>query len=198
MNNTNINNNRFTITCNDAFNTLRHIYDITNNCSGININYIAQMAETIHKRKNTWFGSVESPMDIIIIKQIIGKNGFHLKKFTSKYGVDLIWHDRVANIFMVWGNKPCLIGALYALQRQIKRFVLKHEKDMEELANMTSNMTTLQVNELNVNELNVNELNVNELNVNELNVNDASSNLSRLREEEEYDEPASKRMKTNL
>jgi hypothetical protein len=74
---------------------------------------------------------------------------------------------------MVWGNKPCLIGALYALQRQIKRFVLKHEKDMEALANMTSNMTTLQVN-------------------------DASSNLSRLREEEEYDEPASKRMKTHF
>uniref|UniRef100_A0A6C0IIB3 K Homology domain-containing protein n=1 Tax=viral metagenome TaxID=1070528 RepID=A0A6C0IIB3_9ZZZZ len=136
---------RFPITSNDATDTLRHIYNVTTNCSGININYIMQMAENITKRKQTWFGTLEAPTDIVVIKQIIGKNGFHLKKFTSKYGVDLIWHDRVTNIFMVWGNKPCLIGALHALKRQIKRFLLKQEKDLEALEQMARSMTTLDV-----------------------------------------------------
>ena len=101
INKTDILPSRFSITKNDSLNTLLHIYDVTNNCSGINIHYIAQMAENIHKRKQTWFGTIEAPSDSDIIKQIIGKNGFHFKKFTSKYGVDLIWHDRATNVFMV-------------------------------------------------------------------------------------------------
>jgi len=122
----------FPITSNDATNTLKQIHHVTNSFSGINPEYIGKMTETIHKRKITWVGTIEAPTDIAVMKQIIGKNGFHLKNFTNKYAVELIWHDRLTNTFMVWGNKRCIIAALHAINRQIKRISAKHIEGLTE------------------------------------------------------------------
>ena len=138
---------RFAISCNNANTTLQHIHNITNNCAGINIEYIGKIYEIINKRCHTWVGSIESPADSALIKQIIGKNGFHLKQFTRKYGVELIWHDRDSNMFLVWGNKPCLISALYALQRQVSRFIEKQAKLLSALENISLSMDSIQMAE---------------------------------------------------
>lgn len=127
----------FPITSNNATDTLKQIHHVTNSFAGISPEYIGKITETIHKRKMTWVGTIEAPGDSEIIKQIIGKNGFHLKNFTNKYDVDLIWHDRFTSTFMVWGNKHCIITALHAIKRQIKRF---SEKNVD---GITENLMTL-------------------------------------------------------
>jgi hypothetical protein len=109
----------------DGLDSLQQIHNVTRGFQ-INMFFLANMTEAIYKRKHTWFGSIDAPPDVDLIKQIIGKNGFHLKQFTVKYGADLIWHDRVTNKFMVWGAKKVLINTLYALVRQIGRFVINH------------------------------------------------------------------------
>ena len=160
---------RFPIISYDATNTLRQIHNITNNFSGINPAYIGKMMETIHKRPITWVGTLDAPTDIGLIKQIIGKNGLHLKSFTNKCCVDLIWHDRLTNTFIVWGNKNCIISALRHIKRQIKRFLDKQSEDLKVMEDIMSTMNSL----------------------------DMKSNLSRSREEEDIEmgEPERKKMK---
>ena len=136
---------RFPITSNDATNTLRQIHDVTNKFSGINADYIGKMTETIYKRPITWVGTLEAPADTVLVKQIIGKNGLHLKSFTNKCGVDLIWHDRITNTFMVWGNKKCILSALRFIKRQIHRFTTKQREEEKLMEGMMSTMTSLEV-----------------------------------------------------
>ena len=103
------------------------------------------MTETIYKRPVTWVGTLEAPADTVLVKQIIGKNGLHLKSFTIKCGVDLIWHDRITNTFMVWGNKKCILSALRFIKRQIHRFTTKQREEEKTMEGMMSTMTSLEV-----------------------------------------------------
>ena len=136
---------RFPIIKSNTNDSLHHIYTVTNGYSGININYIAEMIAAIQKRKHSWSGYLDAPTEVALIKQIIGKNGFHLKQFTNKYGLDLIWHDRTANKFHAWGPKANLISALYALKRQIKRFFAKYKRDILAMQNLGETMQNLDV-----------------------------------------------------
>jgi hypothetical protein len=128
-----INKVRFELTSHNATYTLLHINNLTNNFAGINLAFIEKMRENIFKRKNTWVGILDSPKldspthNIAVIKHVIGKGGCHLKQFTVNYGVDLIWHDRKSNQFMVWGMKQSVINALHALRRQVARFTTEQD-----------------------------------------------------------------------
>ena len=159
---------RFPITSNDANKTLKQIHTVTNSFSGINPAYIGKMTETIHKRPITCVGTLEEPTDTVLIKQIIGKHGLHLKNFTNKCHVDLIWHDRITNTFMVWGNKKCIISALYFIKRQIIRFTMKKKEEEDKMEFIMENIISL----------------------------DVKSNVARYREEDTImEEPERKRMK---
>ena len=136
---------RFPLTYNDSTNTLRQIHDVTNNFSGINPLYIGNMTETIYKRQKTWVGTLEAPEDTVLVKQIIGKNGLHLKNFTNKCCVDLIWHDRGTNRFMVWGNKKNVILALHFIKRQIHIFTTKKREEEKSMEEMMSTINSLEV-----------------------------------------------------
>lgn len=136
---------RFPLVKNNTNGSLYHIYTATNGYKGINPHYIALMSEAIQKRKHTWFGSLEAPKESDLVKQIIGKNGFHLKQFTNKYGLDLIWHDRTAHNFLLWGPRANLISALYAVKRQIKRFLTKYTRDMLAMQHLGETMQNLDV-----------------------------------------------------
>jgi hypothetical protein len=136
---------RFPLVKNNTNGSLYHIYTVTNGYKGINPHYIALMSEAIQKRKHTWFGSLEAPKESDLVKQIIGKNGFHLKQFTNKYGLDLIWHDRTAHNFLLWGPRANLISALYAVKRQIKRFSEKYTRDMLMMQHLDMGLQNLDV-----------------------------------------------------
>jgi hypothetical protein len=126
---TNIYTERFPLKKYTSQESIHMIHTMTN--SLINSQYLAVMLETIQRRQYTWSSFLEASLPETLIKQIIGKNGLHLKQFTTKYGVDLIWHDRASNRFFVWGPKSALISTLYALKHHIKRFQVKYATDLD-------------------------------------------------------------------
>ena len=126
---TNIYTERFPLKKYTSQESIHMIHTMTN--SLINSQYLAVMLETIQRRQYTWSSFLEASLPETLIKQIIGKNGLHLKQFTTKYGVDLIWHDRASNRFFVWGSKSALISTLYALKHHIKRFQVKYATDLD-------------------------------------------------------------------
>lgn len=138
---------RFTLQKANSANSIQAICTMTNGFKEINTNYTAAMLETIKKRKYTWSCSLAAPLNDIVTKQIIGKNGLHLKTFTTKYGVDLIWHNRPNNSFELWGPKSELINALFALTRQIARFVKKHEEELNLINQLDNTMNMVRLRE---------------------------------------------------
>jgi len=136
---------RFEIISNNAETTLRQMRSITNNFNNIAPEYVTRMCANVNKRKQTWIGFIEAPADTAVLKQIIGKNGMHLKHFTASYEMDLIWHDRDANKFIIWGPRKTIIDALKALRRQIKRFILKQVLFDKSLAAVSNTMSNLDV-----------------------------------------------------
>jgi len=125
--------------------SIQEIYAVTN--GKINLQYVAVMLESIQKRKHTWFSFIDAPLHEELLKQIIGKDGLHFKNFTSKYGVDLIWHNRVSNRFLLWGPKMELISALHALKRQIKRFAIKYEQHITAVILMDQTLSSVRLRE---------------------------------------------------
>ena len=125
--------------------SIQEIYALTN--GKINLQYVAVMLESIQKRKHTWFSFIDAPLHEELLKQIIGKDGVHFKNFTSKYGVDLIWHNRVSNRFLLWGPKMELISALHALKRQIKRFAIKYEEHITAVILMDQTLSSVRLRE---------------------------------------------------
>jgi hypothetical protein len=123
--------------------SIQAIFTATN--GKINLQYVAVMMESIQKRKHTWFSFLDAPLHDDLIKQIIGKDGLHFKNFTSKYGIDLIWHNRETNRFLLWGPKMGLISALYALKRQIKRFTIKYEQHITAVIHLDQTLNTVRL-----------------------------------------------------
>jgi len=116
---------RFNIAKFNAKDSLQHIYNFTTGFSGINTTFIDKMTDRITKRRHSWFGYINSPTDVYTIKKIIGKNGFYLKTLTNNYGVDIVWHERVENKFIVWGGKVQMIKTLHAINRKINTLAVE-------------------------------------------------------------------------
>jgi hypothetical protein len=134
---------RFPLTKQTSQESIQAISAVTN--GQINLPYVAVMLETIQKRKHTWFSVLDAPIQTDLNKQIIGKDGLHFKMFTTKYGVDLMWHDRTTNRFLLWGPKIGLLSALHALTRHIKRFTVKYEQHMSAVIHLDQTMTTVRL-----------------------------------------------------
>jgi len=134
---------RFPLTKQNSQESIQAIHSATN--GKINLQYVAVMMESIHKRKHTWSSFLDAPLHDDIIKQIIGKDGLHFKHFTTKYGLDLIWHDRDTNRFLLWGPKMGIISALYALKRQMKRFLVKHEQHITAVIHLDQTMNMVRL-----------------------------------------------------
>jgi hypothetical protein len=125
----------------DVLDGLQQIHAATRGFQ-IDLAYISKMTAAIYTRKHTWFGFIDAAHDYM--KQIIGKNGYHLKQLTQKYGADLIWHDQTDNKFLVWASKPVLISTLYALQRHMERIVSKHIEDIAVLETGVKEMNVIK------------------------------------------------------
>jgi hypothetical protein len=147
--NTNMNMNecadRFPLKKQTSQESIQEIYAVTN--GKINLQYMAVILESIQRRKHTWFSFLDAPLHEDLLKQIIGKDGLHFKIFTSKYGIDLIWHNRASNRFLLWGPKIGLISALHALKRQIKRFSVKYEQHITTVIQLDETFNTVRLRE---------------------------------------------------
>ena len=140
---------RFDLNMETSAEALENIKQQTNGFSGINQDYVFIMSKTFGMRNHTWSSSIDAPDSTVVVKQIIGKNGFHLKKYTTKYGVDLIWHNRNTNQFTVWGGKrQNTITALHAVNRQVIRFVQKQKKLVQDVVEMETNMSSMKCSQV--------------------------------------------------
>ena len=112
---------------------------------GQKVDFFIKMTELIAKRNNAWYGSIDAPTDVDLLKHVIGKGGAHLKRLTVKYSAYIIWHDRVNNKFTVWGSKKTLISTLHALLRHISKCTVKQAELKQDLATMEESMTVLAI-----------------------------------------------------
>ena len=131
--------------CLTAINTLTNS---TTTCSHLlrrqKDDFFTKITELIAKRNNAcWYGSIDSPTDVALLKQTIGKGGLHLKRLTVKYGAYIIWHNRTENKFTVWANKPALISTLHALLRHINKAIVKQAELNKDVLTMEESMTVL-------------------------------------------------------
>ena len=109
------------------------------------VDFFIKMSEIIAEQNSAWYGSIDAPADVSLLKQTIGKGGLHLKRLTVKYGVYIIWHDRVNNKFTVWGPKRPLISTLHALLRHISKCTVKQAELKQDVATMEESMTVLAI-----------------------------------------------------
>ena len=107
------------------------------------VDFFTKMSELITKRNHAWYGAIDAPTDIDLLKQFIGKGGARLKQITVKYEAYIIWHDRTNNKFIVWGSKKALISTLHALLRHIKYSIEKQAELKQDVATMAESMTVL-------------------------------------------------------
>ena len=56
------------------------------------------------------------------VKQIIGINGAYLKLTTSQTEIDFVWHDRVSEQFLFWGNRQNVINAMKIIRSRIIKY----------------------------------------------------------------------------
>ena len=132
----------FDITKHTSDECLTAINALTN---GATSDFFIKMSEIITKNNSAWYGSIDAPADVSLLKQTIGKGGLHLKRLTVKYGVYIIWHDRVNNKFTVWGSKKTLISTLHALLRHISKCTVKQAELKQDFATMEESMTVLEI-----------------------------------------------------
>lgn len=146
------------ITCNKPkvhFNISKHtsaeclasINTMTNNAiiNNSNNEFFKNMAGLVTKYNNAWYGTIDVPTEVGLLKQIIGKGGLHLKRITVKYGVYIIWHDRTCNKLIVWGTKPSLISTLHALLRHINKVTIEREKLEKDVISIENNMKVVDI-----------------------------------------------------
>jgi len=109
----------------DRYQVLDHIGRLTNRFRDIDPDLTYWLMDRIGRRPHTTFGYMQAPfnrniIDVDMIKQIIGKDGYYFKLTTTNTGVDFIWHDRVENHFLFWGEKKCVVQAMKIIQSRIK------------------------------------------------------------------------------
>lgn len=110
----------------NAKQVLDHIAQLTNGFSVLEPTIAQILINRVNYRPYTTFGYLPAPFnkditEVDVVKQIIGKDGYYLKLTTANTGVDFIWHDRVENHFLFWGEKACVVKAMKIIQSRIEK-----------------------------------------------------------------------------
>ena len=67
--------------------------------------------------------SIQAPLSVDAIRQIIGRNGCYFKMTTENFGLFFVWHSRSTNHFHLWGSDiHNLNGAVEVLTRRINSY----------------------------------------------------------------------------
>ena len=64
-------------------------------------------------------GFLNTPKDINIMKQVIGKKGCYFHLTTTNCNIEFIWYDKKSNKVYFWGNKFELIKAMNIIKHRI-------------------------------------------------------------------------------
>ena len=98
---------------------LDHICHLTQRFTVLDSEFTYWLIDRIGRRQFTTFGYMPAPPSVDVTKQVIGTDGYFFKLTTSNTGVDFIWHDRVKNNFLFWGEKQSVIQAMKIIRSRI-------------------------------------------------------------------------------
>ena len=98
---------------------LDHICHLTQRFTVLDPEFTYWLIDRIGRRQFTTFGYMPAPPSVDVTKQVIGTDGYFFKLTTSNTGVDFIWHDRVKNNFLFWGEKQSVIQAMKIIRSRI-------------------------------------------------------------------------------
>ena len=83
---------------------------------------------------------IDAPTDSVVTKKVIGRNGYYFHLTTTNSGAHFIWHDRVANKFIIWGEEYNVKQAMGILKYRIK-LVSRREQEAREASMPTTHET---------------------------------------------------------
>lgn len=135
----------YKITKTDASDAISKINSLTKGT--VNPEYMNKVTEAITQRGYTYYGFIYGLRSEVITKKVIGKQGYFFKLTTENKKCDFIWHDRVSNIFMFWGEKANLINSMNAIRYRISK-VYELEKQTKSSLVKNTNQCNLE-NQLN-------------------------------------------------
>jgi len=98
---------------------MAHISCLTSGFTVLDANFTAWLFERVYSRPFTTFGYMPAPPNADIAKQVIGKDGYYFKLTQTNANVDFIWHDRVKNCFLFWGERANVIQAMKIIRSRI-------------------------------------------------------------------------------
>ena len=98
---------------------MAHISCLTDGFTVLDANFTAWLFERVYSRPFTTFGYMPAPPNADIAKQVIGKDGYYFKLTQTNANVDFIWHDRVKNNFLFWGERANVIQAMKIVRSRI-------------------------------------------------------------------------------
>ena len=66
-------------------------------------NNLLNKLNIIQQTEFIYMDTIESPTDIDILRQVIGRKGCYFIKTTKLCNIDFIWHDREQQLIEFWG-----------------------------------------------------------------------------------------------
>ena len=97
-------------------------YHLNNNFNNLP-KYLQNKLQSLNENlSDTYYCAIDvSKLDIDVIKQVIGKEGYYFYLNTNIHNIHFIWHNKEKHIFEFWGcHAQGINDAYYAIQQRIK------------------------------------------------------------------------------
>lgn len=106
-------------------NPLDEICSVTNNLKNLPKEYkdLKYLLDGSLRKVSCYYGQMDAPSNLAIIKKVNGKRGFFLKKTIYETVIYFIWWDKVNSAYLFWGS--CKMPVIDAMNR-IRYRILKY------------------------------------------------------------------------
>jgi hypothetical protein len=127
-------------------NPLDEIRSVTNNLINLPKEYkdLKYLLDGSLRKVSCYYGQMDAPSNLAIIKKVNGKRGFFLKKTIHETVIYFIWWDKVNSAYLFWGScKMPVIDAMNRIRYRILKYAtieyqmhldIKKEEDVAEEA----------------------------------------------------------------
>jgi hypothetical protein len=111
----------------NSYASLMHIRSLTDNITTISPEFMLALCKMLMDRASdgvpTVFGYMKAPAKELVLKQVIGSDGYYFKMTTTTCGVDFIWYDRAQGMFLFWGaNNFRIVKAMNAIRWRANKY----------------------------------------------------------------------------
>ena len=106
-------------------NPLDEIRSVTNNLKNLPKEYkdLKYLLDGNLRNVSCYYGQMDAPSNLAIIKKVNGKRGFFLKKTIHETVIYFIWWDKVNSAYLFWGScKTPVIDAMNRIRYRILKY----------------------------------------------------------------------------